>query len=112
MIILFSIHGVVLLLHICIHVIGIHTFFVTQVRERNTFLKIGESLMARHDLDMERQLKQLMIESVMPKKVCVFVFCLKHNLCIENRQAKRKERHFCISTQNQNSFFSDRWPIR
>lgn len=48
--------------------LGIHIFLVTQVRTRKTFLKVGESLMARRDLTIEAWIKEKMIESVMPLK--------------------------------------------
>ncbi|PIO59036.1 adenylate/guanylate cyclase catalytic domain protein, partial [Teladorsagia circumcincta] len=39
------------------------------VRQRKTFLKVGQSLLARKDLELETQFKDHMIQSVMPKKV-------------------------------------------
>lgn len=44
------------------------------VRQRKTFLRVGQSLLARKDLEMEKQLKDHMIQSVMPKKVEIFCF--------------------------------------
>lgn len=40
-----------------------------KVRQRKTFLKVGQSLLARKDLELETQFKDHMIQSVMPKKV-------------------------------------------
>ena len=57
------------LLHICIHTIGIHISIMTQVRKRSTFLKVGQSVMIRHDLAKEKDLKERMIESLMPLAV-------------------------------------------
>ena len=39
-----------------------------QVRMRGTFLKVGQSLMVRKQLDEEKQKKEKMIHSVMPPK--------------------------------------------
>ncbi|MFH4976993.1 hypothetical protein AB6A40_003702 [Gnathostoma spinigerum] len=61
--------GVKFILHLGIHLLGIHLFILTQVRQRKTFLKVGQSLLARKDLELETQFKDHMIQSVMPKKV-------------------------------------------
>ncbi|ETN78434.1 adenylate/guanylate cyclase catalytic domain protein [Necator americanus] len=62
-----------LVLHIGVHLLGVHLFILTQiffkVRQRKTFLKVGQSLLARKDLELETQFKDHMIQSVMPKKV-------------------------------------------
>ena len=58
-----------LLLHLCIHLIGIYIFIMSQVRKRSTFWKIGQSVMARRDLHIEKQLREKMIHSLMPKSV-------------------------------------------
>ena len=57
------------LLHICIHVIGIHALITTQVRLRDTFMKVGGSLMVKKQLVNEKGIKEKMIHSVMPPKV-------------------------------------------
>ncbi|XP_067663471.1 adenylate cyclase type 9-like isoform X2 [Haliotis asinina] len=58
-----------ILLHCCIHLIGIHIFIMSQVRRRSTFWKIGQSVMSRRDLQVEKQLKEKMIHSLMPPSV-------------------------------------------
>ncbi|XP_071087998.1 adenylate cyclase type 9-like isoform X2 [Haliotis cracherodii] len=58
-----------ILLHFCIHLIGIHIFIMSQVRRRSTFWKIGQSVMSRRDLQVEKQLKEKMIHSLMPPSV-------------------------------------------
>jgi hypothetical protein len=40
-----------------------------QVRMRDTFMKVGQSLLVKRQLGMEKQLKEKMIHSVMPPKV-------------------------------------------
>ncbi|XP_033606187.1 adenylate cyclase type 9 isoform X4 [Cryptotermes secundus] len=42
---------------------------MTHVRMRGTFMKVGQSLLVRRQLEMEKQLKEKMIHSVMPPKV-------------------------------------------
>ena len=58
-----------LILHMCIHLFGIQIFFMAQVRERSTFWKVGQSVVARQDLEIEKQVKERMILSVMPDYV-------------------------------------------
>lgn len=50
--------------HICVHLIGIHILVMTNVRMRGTFMKVGQSLLVRRQLEMEKQLKEKMIHSV------------------------------------------------
>lgn len=50
--------------HICVHLIGIHILVMTHVRMRGTFMKVGQSLLVRRQLEMEKQLKEKMIHSV------------------------------------------------
>ncbi|XP_076168886.1 adenylyl cyclase 13E isoform X2 [Ptiloglossa arizonensis] len=61
--------GIRVLMQICIHLIGIHILIMTFVRMRGTFMKVGQSLLVRRQLEMEKQLKEKMIHSVMPPKV-------------------------------------------
>lgn len=53
-----------ILCHICVHIIGIHILVMTNVRMRGTFMKVGQSLLVRRQLEMEKQLKEKMIHSV------------------------------------------------
>jgi adenylate cyclase 9 len=68
---MFSVEYVVskVLLHICVHLLGIHTFVITQVRHHSNFWKVGQSILARRDLALEKTVKERMIQSLMPKKV-------------------------------------------
>ena len=61
------------LLHICIHLMGIHIFTMRQVRQRSTFWKVGQSVIARKDLQLEKQIKEKMIHSLMPPSVAADV---------------------------------------
>ncbi|KAH0558288.1 adenylate cyclase type 9 [Cotesia glomerata] len=58
-----------ILMQISIHIIGVHILIMTFVRMRGTFMKVGQSLLVRKQLEMEKQLKEKMIHSVMPPKV-------------------------------------------
>ncbi|CAB0034921.1 unnamed protein product [Trichogramma brassicae] len=58
-----------IILQLCIHIIGLHILVMTFVRMRGTFMKVGQSLFVRKQLEMEKKLKEKMIHSVMPPKV-------------------------------------------
>ena len=58
-----------ILLHLCIHIMGVHIFTMRQVRQHSTFLKIGQSAIVRQDLEFEKQIKEKMIHSLMPPSV-------------------------------------------
>ena len=60
-----------ILVHICIHILGIQILMTTTVRMRDTFMKVGQSLMVKRQLVTEKGLKEKMIHSVMPPKVAV-----------------------------------------
>ena len=57
------------LIHLCIHLLGIHILITTQVRMRDTFMNSGQSLVVKKQLVTEKSLKEKMIHSVMPPKV-------------------------------------------
>uniref|UniRef100_A0A7G3AC91 Adenylate cyclase type 9 n=1 Tax=Lutzomyia longipalpis TaxID=7200 RepID=A0A7G3AC91_LUTLO len=57
------------LLHLCVHMVGLHVLVMNVVRMRCTFMKVGQNLLIRRQLEMEKQLKEKMIHSVMPPKV-------------------------------------------
>ena len=61
--------GLNVLIHLCIHLLGIHIIITTQVRMRDTFMNSGMSLVVKKQLDTEKSLKEKMIHSVMPPKV-------------------------------------------
>ena len=58
-----------MLLHLCVHLLGLHIFLVTQFRHRSNFWKVGQSVMARRDLTLQKQKQENMIHSLMPKSV-------------------------------------------
>lgn len=61
------------LLQVCTHLIGIHVLIMNCVRMRGTFMKVGQNLLVRRQLEMEKQLKEKMIHSVMPPKVAAML---------------------------------------
>jgi len=63
----------IILLHLCIHALGISIVFMAQIRRRSTFWRVGQSVVAKQDLDIEQQVKNRMIKSVMPKKVAEYL---------------------------------------
>lgn len=57
------------MLQICIHLISFHLEIMSSVRKRGTFIKVGQNLLVRRQLELEKQLKEQMIASIMPKIV-------------------------------------------
>ena len=57
------------LLQLCVHLLGAHLFYMAQMRERLTFLKVAQSILLRRDLEREKDLKKKMINSLMPEQV-------------------------------------------
>lgn len=62
-----------ILLQLCVHLIGVHVLIMNCVRMRGTFMKVGQNLLVRRQLEMEKQLKEKMIHSVMPPKVAAML---------------------------------------
>ncbi|CRK91231.1 CLUMA_CG004912, isoform A [Clunio marinus] len=58
-----------IMLHICVHIISFHMMLMSSVRMRGTFIKVGQNLLVRRQLELEKQLKEKMITSMMPKVV-------------------------------------------
>ena len=82
-----------LALHMCIHLFGIQIFFMAQVRERSTFWKVGQCVVARQELEVEKQMKEQMIRSVMPNLVAEKLLSLDEETgedAKDNSNGKRK----------------------
>ena len=77
------------LLHFCIHIVGVHIFIMSEVRKRSTFLKVGQSLLLRRDLQTEKQVKHNMIHSLMPPKVAEEIMKSREN--DRDRDAEEEE---------------------
>ena len=56
-------------LHVGIHLMGLAMFFMAQVKKRSTFWRVGQSIVAKRDLEIEKMMKDRMIRWVMPKIV-------------------------------------------
>ncbi|XP_053682763.1 adenylate cyclase type 9 isoform X1 [Sabethes cyaneus] len=65
----YKIVAIRVLLQLCVHLLGVHILIMTIVRMRGTFMKVGQNLLVRRQLEMEKQLKEKMIHSMMPPKV-------------------------------------------
>lgn len=57
------------MLHVCVHIISFHMLLMSSVRMRGSFIKVGQNLLVRRQLELEKQLKEKMITSMMPKVV-------------------------------------------
>uniref|UniRef100_A0A1Y1K270 adenylate cyclase n=1 Tax=Photinus pyralis TaxID=7054 RepID=A0A1Y1K270_PHOPY len=57
------------LVHLCIHFIGLHIFIMSNVRMRDTFMQVGQSLLVGQQLKAEKNLKESMLHSLMPPQV-------------------------------------------
>ena len=58
-----------IILHLCIHMVGVQNFLMSQARKRSTFLKVGQSIVSKNLLEEESDNKMRMIQSLMPRKV-------------------------------------------
>ena len=56
------------LLHVSIHGFLLYNSYMLEVLSRNTFWQLGHSLLYQHDLTFELQLKEKMINSMMPQR--------------------------------------------
>lgn len=55
--------------HVATHLIGLHIYLMNNVRLRQTFMKVGQSLLVRKQLELEKKFKENMIHSLMPPSV-------------------------------------------
>lgn len=44
-----------LMMHVCVHLIGLHILIMNVVRMRGTFIEVGQNLLVRRQLEMEKQ---------------------------------------------------------
>ncbi|CAH0759082.1 unnamed protein product [Diatraea saccharalis] len=91
-----------ILLQLCVHIIGVHIYLMTFVRMRGTFMKVGQSLLVRRQLEMEKQLKEKMIHSVMPPKLASW---LMEEQVLESDTNLKK--HDPLNQRNSNPGASD-----
>ena len=57
------------ILHLVVHIIAIQISFMAQVRDRSTFWKFGQRLIAKREAEIEKSAKYSMIRSVMPETI-------------------------------------------
>lgn len=86
-----------LLCHVCIHFIGLHILIMTNVRMRNTFMKVGQSLLVKKQLESEKKLKDNMILSLMPPSVA--------NWLLTDDKNGMEQRHSNPETNDIQSLF-------
>jgi adenylate cyclase 9 len=56
-------------LHLVVHMIAIQISFMAQVRDRSTFWKFGQRLIAKREAEIEKSAKDSMVRSVMPETI-------------------------------------------
>ncbi|XP_039278917.1 LOW QUALITY PROTEIN: adenylate cyclase type 9 [Nilaparvata lugens] len=88
-----------LLCHCAVHIVGVHTLVMTDVRMRGTFMKVGQSLLVRRQLELEKQLKEKMIHSVMPPKVAAWLM----SEAGRSRRESRRSRDDSVGTESDSS---------
>lgn len=44
-----------IMLHLCVHLVGCHTLIMNVVRMRGTFIEVGQNLLVKRQLEMEKQ---------------------------------------------------------
>lgn len=44
-----------LMLHVCVHLVGFHILIMNVVRMRGTFIEVGQNLLVKRQLEMEKQ---------------------------------------------------------
>lgn len=66
---IYKIIAIRVMLHLCVHIQAFHMCLMSSVRMRGTFVKVGQNLLVRRQLELEKQLKEKMITSMMPKVV-------------------------------------------
>ncbi|XP_059143021.1 adenylate cyclase type 9-like isoform X2 [Physella acuta] len=62
-----------LLLHFIVHFMGIFIYIMSNARARSNFSKVGQSVRLQRDLQIEREIKEKMIHSLMPPQVAKLI---------------------------------------
>ncbi|XP_050315013.1 LOW QUALITY PROTEIN: adenylate cyclase type 9-like [Anthonomus grandis grandis] len=103
-----------ILSHIAIHLIGLHIYLMSNIRMRQTFMKVGQSLLVRRQLELEKRLKENMIHSLMPPSVAYWLlnedesFNRRPSAESENNDLRSLFRPFNMDTMNDVSIlFAD-----
>lgn len=103
-----------LLGHFTIHIICFCICLMNNIRLRNTFMKVGQSLLVRRQLELEKRLKENMIHSLMPKSVADFFkkddenVDRRHSSDYETQNMKTEFRPFIMEhKENVSILFAD-----
>lgn len=103
-----------ILSHLAIHLIGLHIYLMNNVRMRQTFMKVGQSLLVRKQLELEKRLKDNMIHSLMPPSVAKWLmnedesFARRPSSETANNDLRSLFRPFNMDTMNNVSIlFAD-----
>lgn len=106
--------GIRLISHFAIHIICFHIGLMNNIRMRNTFMKVGQSLLVRRQLELEKRLKENMIHSLMPKSVADFLkkddenFIRRHSSDCETQYIHTVFRPFIMEhKENVSILFAD-----
>lgn len=95
-----------ILLQFGIHLIGTHVLLMNVVRMRGTFMKVGQNLLVRRQLEMEKQLKEKMIHSVMPPKVADMLLTETNNSsAVAPKKKKSNEINLRMTSNDVKSLF-------
>ncbi|XP_022247330.1 adenylate cyclase type 9-like isoform X1 [Limulus polyphemus] len=97
--------GIKVMLQMCIHMIGILILLMAEVRMRKTFMKVGQSLLVRRDLEVEQQLKERMIHSVMPPKVAKWLMSTQDREDEEQQKPESGKRRISTSPRQSQMIF-------
>lgn len=87
--------------HISAHLVSFHMLLMSSVRMRGTFIKVGQNLLVRRQLELEKQLKEKMIQSMMPKVVADMLLKEVH----PEQEASTHRHRPSASDLNLNSMF-------
>ena len=95
------------LFYVCLLISGITTAYLSKLRLRATFWKIAQCVLSQKALDLEHELKERTILSMMPKPFATelmdlnvqLLFILKQRVGIEEEELKNLDpKYQCIST--------------
>lgn len=53
-----------LMLHICVHLVGFHILIMNVVRMRGTFIEVGQNLLVKRQLEMEKQVCSILMHLI------------------------------------------------
>ncbi|KAF7264402.1 hypothetical protein GWI33_023316 [Rhynchophorus ferrugineus] len=100
--------------HLATHLIGFHIYLMNNIRLRETFMKVGQSILVRKQLELEKKFKENMIHSLMPPSVVQWLmksdenFTRRQSAESENNDIRSLFRPFIMDTMsNVSILFAD-----